>query len=78
MRFFSSEIVADARNIELELFRSPEERQQYLVSWFNGHVAAQGLDEEVEPLRDGTSAEFAAMMIEETLDRPVILGEVYV
>lgn len=78
MRFFSSEIVADARNIELELFRSAEERRLYLLTWFNGHVENGGLGDDVDPLRDTSTAEQAAMMIEEVVGRPVILGEVFI
>jgi len=77
MRLFSSEIVADARNIELEVFRTEEQRRQFLIAWFNEHVAAGGLGEDVEPLASRSSEQFSAMMIEEVIGRPVILGEVY-
>jgi len=77
MWYFASEIIADAHNVELELFKTEEQRRQHLVTWFNDHVANGGLGER-EPVPEDTSAEAMGAIIEAVIGRTVILSEVRV
>lgn len=77
MRFFSSEIVADAANIELKLHSTEEQRRCYLRDWFNGHVEDGGLGG-LDPLPEDVPEDWAVTAIRCHVGRGVVLGEVMV